>query len=141
MRAKLSVVVAGIGLLVVVAAPVWAHHSFWVEFDVNTPVRLQGTVTKMKWVNPHAWLYIDVTTPDGTVEQWMIEGGVPNVLFRRGFTTKSLLPRMVITVEGYRARNESLRANGGDITFPDGQTLFLSFSGPTATFLNAQAAR
>ena len=140
MREKLSVVVAGIGLLAVAAVPVLAHHSFWVEFDVNKPVRLQGTVTKMKWINPHAWLYIDVTTPDGTVEEWMIEGGVPNVLLRRGFTMKSLLPGMVITVEGYRARNKSLRANGGDITFPDGQRLFFSFSGPTETFLKAQRA-
>ena len=135
MRAKLSVVVACIGLLVMAAGPVWAHHSFWVEFDVNEPVCLRGTVTKMKWINPHAWLYMDVTTLDGTVEEWMIEGGVPNVLFRRGFTMKSLLPGKVVTVEGYQARNESLRANGGDITFPDGQILFFSFSGPTETFL------
>ncbi len=141
MRAKLSVVVAGIGLLMVAALPVRAHHSFWVEFDVNKPVRLHGTVTKMKWINPHAWLYIDVTTPDGTVEEWMIEGGVPNVLFRRGFTTKSLLPGKVVTVEGHRARNESRRANGGDITFPDGQRLFFSFSGPTETLRKAQRAR
>ena len=141
MREKLSVVVAGIGLLAVAAVPVLAHHSFWVEFDVTKPVRLQGTITKMKWINPHAWLYIDVPTPAGTVEQWMIEGGVPNVLLRRGFTMKSLLPGMVITVEGYRARNESLRANGGDITFPDGQTLFFSFSGPTETYIKALRAK
>ena len=141
MRAKLSVVVAGLGLLVVAAGPVWGHHSFWVEFDVNQPVRLQGTVTKMKWINPHAWLYIDVTTPDGTVEEWMIEGGVPNVLFRRGFTMRSLLPGDVVTVEGHRARKESLRANGGDITFPDGQTLFFSFSGPTETYRKALRAK
>ena len=131
MRTKFSVVVAGIGLLLVVAAmPVRAHHSFWVEFDVNKPITLQGTVTKMEWVNPHVWLHIDVATPDGTADQWMIEGGVPNVLLSRGFTTKSLLPGMVITVEGYLAKNGSLRINGGDLTLPDGRTLFFAFSQP-----------
>ncbi len=131
MRTQLSVVVAGIGLLLVVAvAPVWAHHSFWVEFDAHEPIRLQGTITKMEWVNPHVWLHIHVTKPDGTVEKWLIEGGLPNVLLKRGFTYRSLLPGMVITVEGYRAKNGSLRGNGGDITFPDGQKLFFAFSRP-----------
>ncbi len=129
MRRKFSV--AGIGLLLMLAGmPVSAHHSFWVEFDVHKPIRLQGTVTRMEWVNPHVWLHIDVTKPDGTVDQWMIEGGVPNVLFSRGFTTKTLLPEMVITVEGYLAKNGSLRANGGDLTLPDGRTLFFAFSRP-----------
>ena len=133
MRARLFVVVAGVVALLVASAtgPVWAHHSFWVEFDSNKPVTLQGTVARMEWINPHAWLHIDVTRPDGTIEQWMIEGGVPSLLFRRGFTMKSLLPGMVVTVEGYRSRNMARRANGGDITFPDGQTLFFSFSQPT----------
>ncbi len=130
MRARRAVVVAGIGLLVVAAVPVWAHHSFWVEFDLNQPVRLQGTVTKMEWINPHVWLHIDVTGPDGTVDKWMIEGGTPWVLFSRGFTMQSLLPGMVITVEGYRARYRSLRANGGDLILPDGRQLFFAFSQP-----------
>ena len=131
MRTTCSVVMAGVGLLLVLtAAPLSAHHSFWVEFDINTPIRLQGTVTKMEWVNPHVWLHIDVTMPDGTVEQWMIEGGLPTVLLNRGFTTRSLLPGMVITVEGYRAKNRALRANGGDITLPGGRTLFFAFSQP-----------
>ena len=131
MRTSLSVVVAGIGLLLVLAAvPVWAHHSFWVEFDINKPIKLQGTVTQMHWINPHVFLHLDVTKPDGTVEEWMIEGGLPTVLLERGFTKHSLLPGMVVTAEGYRARNGLLRGNGGDITFPDGRKLFFSFSGP-----------
>ena len=128
MRATRSVVVAGIGLLIVAAAPVWAHHSFWVEFDVNQPFRMEGMVTKIEWINPHVWLHIDVTAPDGAVEAWMIEGGSAHALLNRGFTMRSLLPGMVITVEGFRAKNGALRGNGGDITVPDGQTLFFAFS-------------
>ncbi len=139
MRTSLSVVVAGIGLLLVLAAvPVWAHHSFWVEFDINKPIKLQGTVTKMEWINPHVWLHLDVTKPDGTVDKWMIEGGLPIVLLDRGFTKHSLLPGMVITAEGYRAKNGLLRGNGGDITFPDGRKLFFSFSGPTGPPLSTR---
>ena len=128
MRAKLSVVAAGIGLLLVATAPLWAHHSFWVEFDVNQPVVLQGTVTKVEWINPHAWLHLDVKTPDGAVEAWMIEGGSAAALLKRGFTMSTLLPGMVVTVEGYRSKNHVHRANGGDITFSDGTTLFFAFS-------------
>jgi hypothetical protein len=132
MRTALSVALAGLGLLVISATvPVRAHHSFWVEFDVNNPVQLEGTVTRMEWINPHVWLHIDVTSPDGTVEPWMIEGGTPATLFTRGFAMTSLLPGMTVTVEGYRARSMLLRANGGDITFPDGRKLFFSFSLPT----------
>jgi hypothetical protein len=128
MRTKLSIVVAGVVLLVVTAIPVGAHHSFWVEFDVNRPIHVQGTVTKMEWVNPHVWLHLDVTTPDGSVNTWMIEGGSPSALLERGFTKRLLLPGMVISVEGYRSRNRSLRGNGGDITFSDGRKLFFAFS-------------
>jgi Family of unknown function (DUF6152) len=131
MRAKLFVGVAGIGLLLA-AVPVAAHHAFAAEFDANKPVKLTGTVTKMDWINPHAWIHIDVKKPDGTVEQWMIEGGTPNAMFRRGFTKDSLAPGTVIVVDGYQAKNGSLRANGRDLKLPDGRTLFVGSSGTGA---------
>ena len=128
MRTKLSVVFAGIGLLLA-AGPVLAHHAFAAEFDSNAPIKLRGTVTKMEWINPHAWIRIDVKKPDGTVEQWMIEGGTPNTLLRRGFTKTSLVPGTEIIVDGYQAKDKSLRANGRDITFLDGKKLFMGSSG------------
>ena len=118
--------------LIATAAPVRAHHAFAAEFDAKKPVHLQGTVTKMEWINPHAWIHIDVKKPDGKVEQWMIEGGTPNTLFRRGFTKTSLLPGMVIVVDGYQAKDGSQKANGRDLTFPDGRKLFLGSSGTGA---------
>ena len=133
MRTKLCGVVAGAGLFLVLAAgPVLAHHSFAAEFDANKPVRLKGTVTKMEWINPHAWIHIDVKRPDGKVEQWMIEGGTPNTLLRRGFTKNSLLPGTEIIVDGYQAKDGSLKANGRDLTFPDGRKVFLGSSGTGA---------
>jgi hypothetical protein len=114
------------------SAPAWAHHAFAAEFDAKKPVRLQGVVTKVEWVNPHAWIHIDVKKPDGTVEKWMIEGGTPNTLFRRGFTKNSLPYGTVIIVDGYQAKDGSLRANGRDLTFPDGRKLFMGSSGTGA---------
>ena len=108
----------------------WAHHSFAAEFDINKPVKLQGTVTAMEWINPHSWIHIDVKTPDGKLANWMIEGGSPNILLRRGFTKKSLEAGTVIVVEGYQAKSGENRANGANITFPDGKRLFLGGSNP-----------
>ena len=118
--------------LVVAAAPVAAHHSCAAEFDAKQPVTLHGTVTQMDWVNPHSWIHLDVKNPDGTVTTWMIEGGTPNTLLRRGFTKASLKAGTELTVEGYRAKNGANRANGRDLILPGGQRLFLGSSGTGA---------
>jgi len=131
MLRKLSVVIAGAGLLMA-AVPVLAHHSFAAEFDAKKPVKLQGTVTKMEWINPHAWIYLDVKNTDGTVTNWMVEAGAPNALLRRGWTKNSLLPGTEISVEGYQAKDGANRANGRDITFKDGKKLFVGSSGTGA---------
>lgn len=120
---KLSL--AGAGLSLVMALPAMAHHAFSAEFDADAPVELRGTVTRMEWINPHSWIHIDVVNENGDVEKWMVEGGAPNAILRRGFTADSLKPGTVILVEGYQARDGSNRANGRDITFEDGSKLFV----------------
>ena len=107
------------------AMPLAAHHAFAAEFDAKKPIKIRGTVSKMEWINPHAWIHVDVTKPDGTVEEWMIEAGTPNTLLRRGFTRDSLKAGTDVIVDGYQSKDGSLRANGRDITLPSGQTLFL----------------
>lgn len=130
MRTKLYSVVAGAAfLLAVAAAPVIAHHSFAAEFDAKKPVKMKGTVVKMEWINPHSWIHIDVKKDDGTIERWMVEGGAPNALLRRGWNKKSLPEGTEIVVEGFQAKDGSHRANGRDITFPDGKKLFVGSSG------------
>ena len=131
MRMKLISVALG-SLLTAAAAPSLAHHSFAAEFDANRPVQLEGTVTKMDWINPHSWIHVDVTTSSGEVQKWMIEGGAPNALLRRGWNKNSLLPGTEILVEGFQAKDGALRANGRDITFPDGKKLFVGSSGTGA---------
>ena len=132
MRTSRSLVLAGAALLLVAATPALAHHAFSAEFDANKPVKFKGTVTKMLWVNPHAWIYVDVKKPDGTVEEWMIETGTPNTLLRRGLTKESLATGTEIVVDGYQSKDGSRRANGRDLTLPNGQTLFLGSSGTGA---------
>jgi hypothetical protein len=135
MRTKLAVAIAVLPLsLTGTAISLSAHHSFAAEFDANKPVNFKGTITRMEWVNPHVWLHVDVKKPDGSVENWAFEAGTPNVLFRRGFTKNSLLPGTLVVVDGYRAKDGSKRANGRDVTFPDGRTLFLGSSGTGAPY-------
>lgn len=133
MRTTVVFVGVGVALLVVVAVvPVWAHHAFAAEFDAQSPVELNGTVVRMEWVNPHTWIHIDVAQPDGSQERWMIEGGPPTSLLRRGFTKASLLAGTEVFVEGFRAKDGSQKANGRDVTFADGSKLFLGSSGTGA---------
>jgi len=129
-KTPLAAMTASLGVaLALTVGSVHAHHAFSAEFDANKPVKFKGTVTKMMWTNPHVWIYIDVTKPDGAKEDWAIEAGSPNVLYRRGFTKESLLPGVEIVVDGFQSKDGSRRANGRDLTFPDGRTLFLGSSG------------
>ena len=121
MRAKLFVLV----VLLLAAAPAWAHHAFAAEFDQARPLKLKGTVVKWEVTNPHSWIYMDVKGDDGKAVTWMIEGGSPNNLYRLGFTKDSLPPGAEIVVEGYQAKDHSTRAVGKNVTFSDGRKLFL----------------
>jgi hypothetical protein len=123
MRFRLVLVVAGMAL--VAAWPARAHHAFASEFDAKKPVKFTATVTKMEWINPHAWMHVEVKKPDGTTENWMIEAGSPNSLFRRGITKDTVRVGMQVVVDGYQARDGSRRANGRDVTLPEGKKLFL----------------
>lgn len=131
MRIRLVLAIVGMAL-VSTAAPARAHHSFASEFDAQKPVKFTATVTKMEWINPHAWMHVAVKKPDGTVENWMIEAGSPNSLFRRGVNKDTVRIGMEVVVDGYQARDGSLRANGRDVTLPDGGKLFLGSQGTGA---------
>jgi len=133
MRTKLSFILAVAALMLLSSAALLAHHAFGGEFDPNKPVLLKGTITKVEWVNPHAWIHLAVKNAEGKTEEWMVEGGTPNTLFRRGITKESLKYGTPIVVDGYQARDHNLlRANGRNITFSDGRKLFLGSSGTGA---------
>ena len=135
MRTHLTVLVIGAALtLAGTFAPLSAHHAFAAEFDAKKPVNFKGTVTRVEWVNPHVWIHVAVKKPDGTVESWAIEGGTPNVLFRRGVTKQSLPTGTEVVVDGYQAKDGTRRANGRDLTLADGRKLFLGASGTGAPY-------
>ncbi len=133
MRMNLYLAVLVVALLLAASMPLIAHHAFGSEFDPNRPVLLKGKVVKVEWVNPHTWIHVEVTNPDGSREVWMIEGGSPNSLLRRGVTKDSLPVGTEIVVDGYQTRDHTLkRANGRNVTYPDGRKLNLGSSGPGA---------
>mgnify|MGYP003341301857 FL=1 len=119
-----------IATMMLAAASAWAHHAFSAEFDFNKPLKMTGVVTKVEFINPHSWIHIDVKDETGKVTSWMIEGGSPNTLFRRGINKDSLPKGTIVMVDGYQAKDGSNRANGRDITLSDGKKLFVGGSTP-----------
>lgn len=133
MRKTFAVLAIAAVLTLSGTATVWAHHAFGAEFDPNAPIRLQGRVVKLEWVNPHAWIHVEIKGANGAPEVWMVEGGTPNTLLRRGLTRQSLAYGTEIIVDGYQTKDHSLkRANGRDVTFTDGKKVFLGSSGTGA---------
>jgi hypothetical protein len=132
---KTTVLLGSALTLLIVAAPLLAHHAFGAEFDRNAPIRLQGNIVRLEWVNPHTWIHMEIEKEDGSSEVWMVEGGTPNVLLRRGLHRDCLTPGTEIVVDGYQAKDHSLtRANGKDVTFTDGTKIFLGSSGTGAPY-------
>jgi len=132
MRTTLAVILGGVGLAMALSAPLFAHHSFAAEFDAKQPVLFKGVVTKMEWINPHVWIHMNVTQPNGKTEAWMVEGGAPTVLFRRGFSKTSLQSGTQIVVDGYRAKDGTNKMNARQITLADGRKLFAGSEGTGA---------
>ena len=128
---KARIVIAMLGLFLACRS-IGAHHSFAAEFDESKPVTLKGTLTKMEWVNPHGWIYIDVKGPDGKVVNWGIEAGAPNALIRRGLRKEDFKIGSEVVVQGYRARSGEPVANGRNVTFADGRNFFMGSSGTGA---------
>jgi len=132
---KLAILAVGTALFLS-AVPLWAHHAFAAEFDAKKPVKLRGTVTRFEMINPHSWLHIDVKGPDGKTTEWMVEGGSPNALFRRGININTVPVGTEILVDGYQAKDGANRAVGSDLTFPDGKRLFMGSSSPDSPDAN-----
>ena len=124
MRMKLAIAAAGVALMIA-AVPVVGHHAFSAEFDATRPLKIEGPVVKVEWINPHAWIHIEVTKEEGSKEVWSIEGGTPNTLFRRGFKKDSLMLGTDIVVDGYQAKDGSNKMNGRNLTLPNGDSLFV----------------
>jgi hypothetical protein len=127
-------VILTMAALLLNAVPASSHHAFSAEFDGNKQVNLKGTIAKMEWINPHAWLHVDVKETDGAVTRWMIELGPPNSLIKRGWTKQSVPVGLEVLIVGYQARDGAKRANGRDITLPDGKKLFAGSSGIGAPY-------
>lgn len=128
MRSKITATLIGVGLILMAVAPLWAHHAFSAEFDINKPLTLKGTLNKWEMINPHSWFHIDVKNPDGTTTEWMIEGGSPNTLIRLGVTKYTVKIGTELTIEAYQAKEGTNKAVGRNFVLPDGSRLFLSSS-------------
>ena len=126
--------VAAAAVLAGAASYLYAHHAFGAEFDPNRPVLLKGPVVKVEWINPHTWIHVEVTNASGAKEVWMVEGGTPNSLLRRGLKRDSIKPGEVVIVDGYQAKDRSNRANGRDVTLTNGQKFFMGSSGTGAPY-------
>ena len=131
MQTKVTVAAACLGVAFAIT-PLFAHHAFTAEFDANQPIKLNGTISKMEWVNPHSWIYLDVKNNDGSVTTWAVEAGAPNAMSRRGWNMNSIKVGTEVVIDGYRAKNGQNIANGKDVTLPDGRKLFVGSTGTGA---------